>query len=272
MKLKPATAVAALLALGLGVSLLPSDSYAADPTALEIADKNFVVSKVIDSVADATFTLTNKNGQERVRKTYGTSKLQANGIDNMRMTRFLSPSDVRGTVSLLMENSAKDDDIWIYLPALKKVRRLVSSNKKDSFVGTDFSYGDVIGHKPSEWNHKIVKEESCDGKPCWVTEALPKSDDVKNNSGYAKRLAWVLKENFVAVRAELFDESGQLKIVSKFSDIQLVDKERNKWQPMRLEAANMQTGHKTVIQFQNFKANQNVKDEFFTTRYMERDS
>ena len=272
MKLKPATAVAALVAFSLGTLLLPSDSHAADPSAQEIAEKNFMVSKVLDSTSDAIFTLTNKNGQERVRKTFGTSKLQANGIDNMRMTRFLTPSDVKGTVSLLVENSAKDDDIWIYLPALKKVRRLVSSNKKDSFVGTDFSYGDVIGHKPAEWNHKILKDDSCDGKPCWQVESLPKNDDVKNNSGYGKRVAWILKENFVAVKTELFDESNQPKIVGKFSDIQLVDKERGKWQPMRLEAENKQTGHKTVIQFQNFKANQNVKDEFFTTRYMERDS
>ncbi len=272
MKLKPATAVAALVAFSLGTFLLPNDSHAADPTAHEIAEKNFMVSKVLDSTSDATFTLTNKNGQERVRKTFGTSKLQANGIDNMRMTRFLTPSDVKGTVSLLVENSAKDDDIWIYLPALKKVRRLVSSNKKDSFVGTDFSYGDVIGHKPAEWNHKILKDDSCDGKPCWQVESVPKNDDVKNNSGYGKRVAWILKENFVAVKTELFDESNQPKIVGKFSDIQLVDKERGKWQPMRLEAENKQTGHKTVIQFQNFKANQNVKDEFFTTRYMERDS
>jgi uncharacterized protein len=272
MNLKPATAVAALVALGLGATLIPMESKAADPTAIEIAEKNFMVSKVVDSTSDATFTLTNKNGQERIRKTYGTSKLQSNGVDNMRMTRFLTPSDVKGTVSLLIENSAKDDDIWIYLPALKKVRRLVSSNKKDSFVGTDFSYGDVIGHKPSEWNHKIVKEEDCEGKPCWVTEATPKSDEVKNNSGYSKRLGWILKENFVAVKAEFYDESGQLVKTSKFSDIRLVDKERNKWQPMRLESVNVQTGHKTVIQFQNFKANQNVKEDFFTTRYMERDS
>ncbi len=272
MKLKPATAAAALLAFALGVSLLPSDSFAAEPSALEIAERNYMVSKVMDSTSDATFTLINKSGQERVRKTFGTSKLQANGIDNMRMTRFLTPSDVKGTVSLLVENSAKDDDIWIYLPALKKVRRLVSSNKKDSFVGTDFSYGDVIGHKPSEWNHKVLKEESCDGKPCWVTESTPKTEEVKNNSGYSKRVAWVLKDNFTAVKTDLYDESGQLKIVAKFDDIQLVDKERNKWQAMRLEAENKQTGHKTVIKFDNFKANQNVKDEFFTTRYMERDS
>ena len=272
MNMKPATAVVALVALGLGATLIPMESKAAEPTALEIAEKNFVVSKVLDSTADATFTLTNKNGQERVRKTFGTSKLQANGVDNMRMTRFLTPSDVKGTVSLLIENSAKDDDIWIYLPALKKVRRLVSSNKKDSFVGTDFSYGDVIGHKPSEWNHKILKEENCEGKPCWVTESTPKTDTVKTNSGYSKRVAWILKENFVALKADSYDESGQLVKTSKFSDIRLVDKERNKWQPMRLESANVQTGHKTIIQFQNFKANQNVKDDFFTTRYMERDS
>ena len=272
MKLKPATAAAALFAMGVAASLVPFDSRAADPTALEIAEKNFLVSKVMDSTSDATFTLINKSGQERVRKTFGTSKLQANGVDNMRMTRFLSPSDVKGTVSLLVENSNKDDDIWIYLPALKKVRRLVSSNKKDSFVGTDFSYGDVIGHKPAEWNHKILKDDTCDGKPCWVTESIPKNDDVKANSGYSKRTSWVLKENFVAVKAEFYDEGGQLSKTSKFFDIQLVDKERNKWQPMRLEATNIQSGHKTVIQFENFKANQNVKEDFFTTRYMERDS
>ena len=272
MKLKPATAAAALFAMGVAASLVPFDSRAADPTALEIAEKNFLVSKVMDSTSDATFTLINKSGQERVRKTFGTSKLQANGVDNMRMTRFLSPTDVKGTVSLLVENSNKDDDIWIYLPALKKVRRLVSSNKKDSFVGTDFSYGDVIGHKPAEWNHKILKDDTCDGKPCWVTESVPKNDDVKANSGYSRRTSWVLKENFVAVKAEFYDEGGQLSKTSKFSDIQLVDKERNKWQPMRLEATNIQSGHKTVIQFENFKANQNVKEDFFTTRYMERDS
>ena len=121
-----------------------------------------------------TLGLTNKAGKQRVRKTIGTSKLQGNGIDNMRMTRFLEPADVKGTVSLLIEHSEKDDDIWIYLPSVKKVRRLVSSNKRDSFVGTDFSYGDIIGHKVNEWTHTLVKEEAVDGKPCYVIESVPK--------------------------------------------------------------------------------------------------
>src|SRR2546423_9149621 len=89
------------------------------------------------------------------------TKLIAGTTDNMRFVNFKSPADVRGTKTLLIEHSGKDDDIWIYLPALKKVRRLVSSNKKDSFVGTDFTYEDVIGQKVEDWNHSLVKEEAC---------------------------------------------------------------------------------------------------------------
>ena len=75
-------------------------------------------------------------------------------------------------VSLLVEQSVKDDDIWLYLPSMKKVRRLVSSNKRDSFVGTDFSYGDVIGHKVQDWEHSIVGEEAVDGFECFIIESV----------------------------------------------------------------------------------------------------
>ncbi len=233
--------------------------------------KNFVVTKVLDSTQDATFTLINRAGQERVRKTFGTTKLQENELDNMRMVRFLSPPDVKGTVVLTIEHAEKDDDIWIYLPALKKVRRLVSSNKKDSFVGTDFSYGDVIGHKVEEWEHRLVKEETIDGQPCYVVESLPKNEAVKSNSGYSKRVNWIRKDNYVAIKGEFWDQAGQPLKTATFTDVQHVDPARNKWQAMRLEAVNLQTGHKTVVEFQNFKVNQKIKDDFFTTRYMERE-
>jgi predicted RND superfamily exporter protein/outer membrane lipoprotein-sorting protein len=260
-----------VLALVFGLSMQSQNTWAAETDLTQIMQKNFVVSKVYDSVADATFTLINKTGQERVRKTFGTTKLEENGIDNMRMTRFLSPPDVKGTVSLLIEHAEKDDDIWIYLPALKKVRRLVSNNKKDSFVGTDFSYADVIGYKVGEWNYKLLKEELVDGQPCYVIESLPKSETVKINNGYSKRIGWLRKDNLIAVKMDFWDETGQLLKTSTYTDIQLVDKAHGKWQAMRLEASNVQTGHRTVIKFDNFKANQQVKDEFFTTRYMEKE-
>ncbi len=269
MNIKPrATSFNGLRMLGLIAALtLPAAAWAL--TAIEIMDKNFMVGKYADSTSDTTMTLTNKSGQQRVRKTFGTSKLDANGIDNKRMTRFLEPTDVKGTVSLLVEHSDKDDDIWIYLPSVKKVRRLISSNKKDSFVGTDFSYGDVIGHKVKEWNHTIVKEEDVDGKPCYVIESTPKDATVKTNTGYSKRIGWIQKDNFVTVKAVAYDEAGELLKEAKYSHWKEVDTVKHKWQAGILEAKNLQTGHSTVITIDQFKVNNGVKDDFFTTRYME---
>jgi len=246
---------------------LPASAWAL--TAIEIMDKNFVVGKYADSTSDTTMTLTNKAGQQRVRKTFGTTKLDTNGLDNKRMTRFLEPTDVKGTVSLLVEHSDKDDDIWIYLPSVKKVRRLISSNKKDSFVGTDFSYGDVIGHKVKEWNHTILKEEDVDGKPCYVIESTPKDATVKTNTGYSKRIGWIQKDNFVTVKAVAYDEAGELLKEAKYLHWKEVDTVKHKWQAGTLEAKNLQTGHSTVITVDQFKVNNGVKDDFFTTRYME---
>jgi len=246
-------------------------AYADEVDLANIVRQSLAVSKVLDSTSDATFTLINKTGQERTRKTFGVSKLQANGEDNMRMTRFLAPADIKGTTSLLIEHSVGDDDIWIYLPALKKVRRLVSSNKKDSFVGTDFSYGDVIGHKLVDWSYKLLREEVADGAPCYVVEAIPKNDEVRSNSGYAKRVLWIRKDNFFAIKGDLWDEAGQPVKTFHMTELQEVDAARHKWQAMRLEAKNLQTGHQTVIKFDNFKVNQKVRNEFFTTRYMEKE-
>lgn len=239
-------------------------------TAEQISQKNFVTSKVTDSISDSTFRLINASGQERRRETKGQTKLIKGTTDNMRLVTFLSPSDVKGTKTLFIEHSKGDDDIWIYLPALKKVRRLVSNNKKDSFVGTDFSYGDVIGHKVEQWNHKIVKEEKVDGKDCWVLESTPKTPDVSENTGYSKRVGWIDKESFVAVRGEMYDLSNQLLKKVAARNIEKVDATNNKWQPMVLEAENVQTGHKTILEFKNFKANQGVSDDVFTTRTLEK--
>jgi outer membrane lipoprotein-sorting protein len=273
MDMKPSSSgfyglrIVGLIAGLIAALTLPAVAWAL--TAVEIMDKNFVVGKYADSTSDTTMTLTNKSGQQRVRKTFGTSKLDANGIDNKRMTRFLEPTDVKGTVSLLIEHSDKDDDIWIYLPSVKKVRRLISSNKKDSFVGTDFSYGDVIGHKVKEWNHTLVKEEDIDGKPCYVIESTPKDATVKTNTGYSKRVGWIQKDNFVTVKAIAYDEAGELLKEAKYSHWKEVDTVKHKWQAGILEAKNLQTGHSTVITIDQFKVNNGVKDDFFTTRYME---
>src|SRR5579859_3717581 len=163
-----------------------------------IMQKSLLSIKVLDSTTRSTFRLINAAGQQRVRETDGQTKLIPGTTDNRRLVNFLSPADVRGTKTLLIEHSVADDDIWIYLPAMKKVRRLVASNKKDSFVGTDFSYGDVIGHKIDDWNHKLVGEEKLGEFDCWVVESTPKTAQIADTSGYSKRVSWIDKRSYVA--------------------------------------------------------------------------
>ncbi len=236
----------------------------------EIAAKSFAIQKVADSTSKSRFRLINANGQERVRETEGVTKLIPGTTDNQRLVKFLSPADVKGTKTLLIEHTGKDDDIWIYLPALKKVRRLVSSDKKSSFVGTDFSYGDVIGQRPEEWSHTVVGEETVDGKKCYVMESKPKTKEIAENSGYSFRKSWIDQESFVAVKAEFKDLSDKpLKILTQ-SKIEKVDVKNNKWQPMQLMAKNLQTGHSTVIEFYDYKANVGVDAKQFVSSALEK--
>ena len=255
------------VALGTLVCLTPLTSFA--QSAAEIMQENFVVTKVTDSESESTFILRNKAGKERVRKTFGTTKLKKNGIDNMRMTRFIEPTDVRGMVSLLIEQSEKDDDIWLYLPSMKKVRRLVSSNKRDSFVGTDFSYGDVIGHKVQDWEHLIVGEELIDGFECYVIESTPKNKTIAKNTGYSKRVSWIQKEVYVTRKADMYNLSGALYKQMSFKDLQLVEPEKNRWTARELRATNVISGHSTIVKVDKLKVNVGVKTSYFTTRYME---
>lgn len=260
------------LAAGLALLVVASGAHraVAAPTADEIMQRNFVATKVADSIADATFTLINADGEQRVRKTLTMTKLEDNGIDNMRVVRFLAPPDVRGTATLTVEHSAGDDDIWIYLPALRKTRRLLASNKKDAFVGTDFSYGDMIGFKVAEWRHTLLRQEPVDGKPCYVVESVPATPKAADDSGYSRRVQWIRADGFVTVKGEYYDRSGKLLKTFRATDVRQVDAKADRWQAMRSEVKNDQTGHSTVIQLDNFKANQGLPARTFTARGLER--
>ncbi|MEP6622003.1 MAG: outer membrane lipoprotein-sorting protein [bacterium] len=265
-----ATAAAAGL-IALSAPFAPTRAVAAQaPDATAVMTRNFMVGRVVDSEQLSTITLINQGGQERVRRLLGWTKLQANGVDNRRIAQYESPADIAGTATLLVEHADADDDIWIYLPALRKVRRLVASNKKESFVGTDFSYGDVIGNRVKDWKYTFAGEETMDSQPCYVVDAVPASDVVRDQSGYSRQKHWIRKDNFVTVRTDFWDHSAQPLKRATYTEIRLVDSTRTRWVAMRLAAENLQTGHRTVVHFDRYKANVGVSDEYFTTRHLER--
>ena len=254
-----------------GALLVALPAHAQGITAEEVMRRNFVASKVADTAADAIFTLISAGGQQRIRQTQSWTKLREDGVSNMRLTRFLSPPDVRGTSTLTIENPSADDDIWIYLPALKRVRRLLASNKKDSFVGTDFSYGDIIGFKVEDWRHSILRQESVDGNLCFVVDSTPATPTAVEISGYSRRLQWIRVDNFITVRGQYFDTGGRLWKIFSASDLRVVDQIRNRWQPMRMDSRDVQSEHETIIQLQNFRANQGLSVDMFNARALERD-
>jgi hypothetical protein len=245
---------------------------AAEPDATEIVRRNFMVSKVRDSRAEVTMTLIDSSGGRRQRSTLSLTKLLPNGIDQKRVVRFLAPADVKGTATLLVEHADGDDDIWIYLPALRKVRRLVANNKKDSFVGTDFSYGDIIGHKVEEWTHELVGRETVEGAEAYVVESVPRGESVRQQSGYGRRKLWIRTDNFVAVKGTYWDGGGRLLKELTATDVREIDAAEHRWQAFTVVMRNRQTGHATEIVWKNLETGLGLDDEQFTERYLEKET
>jgi hypothetical protein len=258
------SAVLLIILASIGFLTYSQVGWSAEQEAVEIMERNAAVTRFGTSTAEAEFVLQNKSGSTRTRSSYMASKLQENGQDTMRLVRFNAPADIRGTTTLLIEHTAADDDMWVYLPAMRRVRRLVASNKKDSFIGTDFSFGDVMGHKVDDWQHSLLRQELRGGVEHYVIESLPINDNVRTHSGYAKRITWVRMDSFATTYVEAFDVRGQPYKTFSFFNIQQVDAEHDKWQPMRAESTNLQSGHSTTIRFRNFRIGEPLSDKLFS--------
>jgi hypothetical protein len=261
-----------LAAVLVGVSLvaLPAHAQRAELSARDIMEKNFFATKVTSLRVETTMVLINDRGQRRERANSGVIKLQPNGVDSKLVVKFSTPPDIKGTGVLQIEHSEGDDDLWIYLPALKKSRRLVANNKKDSFVGSDFSYGDITLPKVDQYRHTLLRSEKVDDHDCYVIESVPATDTVKANSGYSKKMTWVRTDTFVESKVEYYDLAGRLLKTQRTARHQLVEPDRGRWFVMHREMTNHQSGHRTTITAAKAEAVA-IPDDSFTTRYLERE-
>lgn len=254
----------------LAVAALLGGGQARAEDATAAMERNYRVSRFDDSTGESTMTLIDKDGDRRVRQVLTVTALAANGIDNRRMVRFQSPADIRNTVVLMLEHADSEDEMMLYLPALKKIRRLAGLNKKDAFVGSDLSYGDVIGHRVADWTHRATGREEQGGEPCLVVESVPRDPAVAANSGYSKRVSWIGEGTGLARRTEFYDLDGVLSKLGYQSRPQEIDTARDRRQPMLTEMSNLRTGHRTILEFSRFVAGQGVDVDVFTARGMER--
>lgn len=239
-------------------------------SARQIMEKNFYVTKVKTLKAVSTMVLINPQGEKRERKLTNLQKLQANGVDSRLLAKFLEPADVRGTGFLQVEHSDADDDQWIFLPALAKSRRLVANNKKDSFFGSDFSYGDITLPKVDAYRHTLKGSEVIGGKDYYVIESVPANDSLKADTGYSKKVSWIRKDNFLEGKVDYYDLNGALLKTQLAADHKKLETNPERWLAQRREMTNVQTGHKTIFTFDQVKAGIVLDDGAFTTRSLER--
>ena len=170
--------VALSLVAAFGTGLLPAlpEASGAGPSAREIMDKVALTRKLDGSEAVVKMVMFG-DGATRERKITMATKLFDGGKTEKRIYRFLSPADVQGTGVLVFDYETQSDDVWIYLPALRKTRRIVSSQKSQSFMGSEFTYGDLNIPPLDDFNYTLVKEEDYGGEGCFVIDVLPKKPE-----------------------------------------------------------------------------------------------
>lgn len=264
------TVASLTLCLAIGAGLLVSPSVDAAPSAQEVMEKAAETRMVDGSEAVVKMSIISEKGQVRERTLALATKIYDGGKTEKRVYRFTSPPDVNGTGVLVYDYDAKDDDIWVYLPALRKTRRIVSSQRSKSFMGSEFSYADVNAPTLSDFNYKFVKEEAAGGEPCWVVEVTPKDDKVAKDEGYAKKLYWVSKATYAIRKGEFYDLDGKLLKELNSKNIQLLDPKKKRYRTMYMEMVNKQNGRKSVFESEKAALSTNLQDDLFTTRYLER--
>ncbi|MGP1363034.1 MAG: outer membrane lipoprotein-sorting protein [Bacteroides sp.] len=208
--------------------------------------------------------LINKRGSERVRKLKSYSK--DIGKDTKIIMFFTHPGDVKGTGFLTWDydDPKKDDDKWLYLPAMKKVRRISSSSaKKDYFMGTDFTYDDMGSRNVEEDTHKLLREETLEGQKCWVIESIP----VNKGDIYARKVLWVRQDCTMTIRVEFYDKLDKLQ---RRLTVQKIIKVGQYWSYEKETMENVQTQHRTEITFSNYVYDAPMEEDIFTVSKLER--
>ncbi len=213
-----------------------------------------------DQTSDLTMTLIHKSGAQRVRKIKQFMK-DMGDVDKSIMF-FLSPADVKNTSFMSWAyDSDKSDDQWIYLPALKKTKRISSDSKSDYFMGSDFTYDDLGDRKLEDDTHKMLREETLDGVDYYVVESVPVDEDYM----YSKTIVWVNKANFIGLKKEFYDEDEDLlKILS----IKSTEKISGIWVINKSEMKNVQKNHRTTIELNNVQINTGMSESKFSERMM----
>ena len=249
-------------------------TYAADdPQARAIMERVDARDDGDNQTSDMQMILVDKSGKKRVRKiaTFRKDK----GDDTYRLMFFKQPADVKDTAFLTYDydDSDKDDDQWLYLPALRKTKRIATSDKSGSFMGSDLNYSDMTSRDLEDYDFSFYekgKESEVRGKKVWVIWSIPRSKDVIDETGYKKSLLFVRPDIDMVVRAiNWVKDGGYLK----YLDMRKLEEIDGVWvatDTLVTKKKGKTTVHKTILTLDNIKFNQDLDFDLFTIRRMEK--
>jgi len=253
------------------VSLLLSaslTSFSQETDAREIMRKSLQVTRLAGLETQTTLEIRDDKGNVRTRKTLMASRLFPDGTEK-RVILFKEPADVRGTGILIFDHPDREDDMWLYLPALRKTRKIVSTEKSRSFMGSEFSNSDLSVASLDPFQYRLEGEETMDGEECWKILITPVNNDVRSEYGFAEKLVWISKKDLVTRRAELKDVNNKPWKEVTYGGIQLVDPAKGRYFITRMEIINLQNRRSSMMTIEKVDFNPSVNPEFFTLSFIE---
>jgi outer membrane lipoprotein-sorting protein len=240
------------------VAQTPEEKGLAIAMEADLRDKGFG-----DSSATMKMILRNKQGDESTREVRVRS-LEIEGDGDKSMSIFDSPADVKGTAFLTFSHVNTPDDQWLYLPALKRVKRIASKNKSGPFMGSEFAYEDISSDEVEKYTYKYLRDETLDGIDTFVIER----DPVDVNSGYTRQVVWIDKAEYRPQKIDYYDrKNDHLKTLTFHEYRQYLDKY---WRAMRYEMVNHQTGKSTTLLWEKYDFRTGLKDRDFDKNSLKR--
>jgi hypothetical protein len=214
----------------------------------------------------STLKIISPSGQERVR-TISTATKKFGDVSKMMM-KFLEPADVRGTTLLVYDYESKDDDLWIFMPALRKTRRIVSSEKGKNFMGSEFTNADMSKPNLDEFNYKLLGEEIIEGKDCWKIEATCKTEAQGNQYGFSKRISYIEKGNYLAHKIDYYDLNNELIRVETIKDYK--KQSNGRYFAFYMEMQNVRNGRRSVMTIDKFQLGSELSEAQFSPAMIEK--
>lgn len=251
----------------IGISLfLPAIVFAETPE-----EKGLAIAKEADrrdtgwgdQTANLKMILRNRHGKESLRE-IRTKTLEVQGDGDKALSIFDNPRDVKGTAFLSFTHALEPDEQWLYLPALKRVKRISSSNKSGPFMGSEFAFEDLSSQEIEKYSYKFLRDEKINGRDTFVIERKP----AYTHSGYTRLITWLDKEMYQALKIEFYDRKNKLLKTLTSSEHKLY--EDKFWRPTRMHMINHQTKKSTELTWSNYQFKTGLNESDFDRNSLKR--